>query len=427
MFGIALATLGQRDDDAWRRFSVIASGVEGKPGAAGTSSRTPCPWPAVVSGSKTSGLQGIAPIEPYSHHRARSAAALRRGERRCRSAAWPRAACGRAATDLVFGRVLDSGPRQALSRRVARTGPAIPNGVSADLRDRMKPPGRLRLSVPLCVTKPALGFCLLKACAGAHGWRRRQCWIGRTGGSAPVQQQSFARHCGSPDYALIAPHLSAVEQSVNDVIYNPGDDVEVVHFPCGPAMMSVRDQRRGRAGGRETVLVGREGAGGRRHRQPLAAAGLQPHHGQVRRPVRPASRWATSRRPRQEVADCAAPSSPATPTACWRRSSRRPPATPSIRSSSAPPNGCCAATRRTGDNVVPFTHEELAGMLGAGRSHTTRVLKEFRSRGMIETRRGSVCGCATTRRSRRSPAAATSWSSSHFDEVLAGVYPNGGS
>jgi hypothetical protein len=54
------------------------------------------------------------------------------------------------------------------------------------------------------------------------------------------------------------------------------------------------------------------------------------------------------------------------------------------------------------------------------------VLNEFRSRGLIETRRGSVlvrdqaalkrvaCGCNELVRS-------------HFEEVLAGVYPNGGS
>jgi hypothetical protein len=54
------------------------------------------------------------------------------------------------------------------------------------------------------------------------------------------------------------------------------------------------------------------------------------------------------------------------------------------------------------------------------------VLQEFRSRGLFETRRGSVqvreraalkkvaCNCNELVKS-------------HFDEVLAGVYPNGGS
>ena len=84
-----------------------------------------------------------------------------------------------------------------------------------------------------------------------------------------------------------------------------------------------------------------------------------------------------------------------------------------------------AATERTGDGVVPFTHEELAAMLGAGRSHTTRVLQEFRSRGLIETRRGSVL--VRDRAALKKVACnCNELVKAHFDEVLAGVYPNGG-
>src|ERR1700759_1713777 len=64
-----------------------------------------------------------------------------------------------------------------------------------------------------------------------------------------------------PDYALIAPHLFVRGNDVNAVLYNPGDNVEVVHFPCGPRMVSFliasEDGRNV-----ETVLVGREGAVG---------------------------------------------------------------------------------------------------------------------------------------------------------------------
>jgi DNA-binding transcriptional regulator YhcF (GntR family) len=71
---------------------------------------------------------------------------------------------------------------------------------------------------------------------------------------------------------------------------------------------------------------------------------------------------------------------------------------------------------------VPFTHEGLAAMLGAGRSHTTRVLKNLKIKGFIETRRGSVLV--------RDHAALKKLScqcnelvKNHFDEVLRGVYP----
>jgi hypothetical protein len=40
------------------------------------------------------------------------------------------------------------------------------------------------------------------------------------------------------DYALIAPHLRDEQASANDLLYNPGDNVDVVHFPCGPSLVS---------------------------------------------------------------------------------------------------------------------------------------------------------------------------------------------
>src|SRR5262249_43425628 len=83
--------------------------------------------------------------------------------------------------------------------------------------------------------------------------------LARTDGSRPYN--NLLRHLREPDYALIAPSLFTSAHSVNDVIYNPGDHVEVVHFPCGPAMVSfVISGEDGRDV--ETVLIGREGAVG---------------------------------------------------------------------------------------------------------------------------------------------------------------------
>src|SRR5580658_6537835 len=72
---------------------------------------------------------------------------------------------------------------------------------------------------------------------------------------------NLLRALREPDYLLIAPNLFVRDASATDVLYNPGDNVEVVHFPCGPSMVSFlvagedgRDV--------ETVLVGREGAVG---------------------------------------------------------------------------------------------------------------------------------------------------------------------
>ncbi|MGC4005499.1 MAG: helix-turn-helix domain-containing protein [Pirellulales bacterium] len=49
-----------------------------------------------------------------------------------------------------------------------------------------------------------------------------------------------------------------------------------------------------------------------------------------------------------------------------------------------------AAMDRTGDHEVPLTHEELASMLGVGRSYTSRVIQAFKLEGILQTRRGTL-------------------------------------
>jgi Crp-like helix-turn-helix domain len=244
--------------------------------------------------------------------------------------------------------------------------------------------------------------------------------LDRTNGSRP--HNNLLRALRDPDYALIAPHLYAAERGVTDVLYNPGDHVDVVHFPCGPAMVSfLISGEDGRDV--ETVLIGREGGVGgivSHGRLPAYSRIVVKFGGQFACLPIPDLEAAKSKSPAlrnffARYADCLL-AQIFQATACN--------AIHSIEQRAA--KWMLAALERTGDNVVPFTHEELAAMLGAGRSHTTRVLKEFRSRSLIETRRGSVlvrddaalkkvaCGCNELVKN-------------HFDEVLAGVYPNGGS
>jgi hypothetical protein len=49
-----------------------------------------------------------------------------------------------------------------------------------------------------------------------------------------------------------------------------------------------------------------------------------------------------------------------------------------------------AMERADGDEVVPLTHEQLATLLGVGRSYTSRVIQTFKAEGTLETRRGSI-------------------------------------
>ena len=72
---------------------------------------------------------------------------------------------------------------------------------------------------------------------------------------------NLLRRLSAGDFALIAPHLAHEEAGANELLYNPGDSVEIVHFPCGPSLATYlvcnedgRDV--------EAILVGREGAVG---------------------------------------------------------------------------------------------------------------------------------------------------------------------
>src|SRR5690348_5252650 len=244
--------------------------------------------------------------------------------------------------------------------------------------------------------------------------------LDRTDGSRPYN--NLLRALRAPDYGLLAPHLFVAEHSVGDVMYNPGDSVDLVYFPCGPAMVSfLISGEDGRDV--ETVLIGREGAVG-----GIVSHGRLPAYSRIvvkfggEFACLPIGDLEAAKAKSQALrnffaryADCLL-AQIFQATACN--------AIHSIEQRAA--KWMLAALERTGDSVVPFTHEELAAMLGAGRSHTTRVLKEFRSRNLIATRRGSVlvrdhaalkkvaCGCNELVKN-------------HFDEVLAGVYPNGGS
>src|SRR5260370_40003152 len=78
----------------------------------------------------------------------------------------------------------------------------------------------------------------------------------------PPEQRPFnnlLRRLSAKDFALIAPHLAQEEAKAGELLYNPGDNVETVHFPCGPGLASfLVTNEDGRDV--ETTRVGRAGA-----------------------------------------------------------------------------------------------------------------------------------------------------------------------
>ena len=82
-----------------------------------------------------------------------------------------------------------------------------------------------------------------------------------------------------------------------------------------------------------------------------------------------------------------------------------------------------AAMERTGDHVVPLTHDQLASMLGVGRSYTSRVIQTFKADGILETQRGALLVRDQEALMSRSCRCNDSVKS-HFDIVLRDVYPD---
>jgi len=174
---------------------------------------------------------------------------------------------------------------------------------------------------------------------------------------------NLLRRLNPADFALIAPHLAEVDGNASDVLYSPGDAVEIVHFPCGPSLVSyLVPNEDGRDV--ETILIGREGAVG-----GIVSQGYLPAYTRimvkfagpfVRLPVSKLdaakAKSASLSNIFARYADCLL-AQMFQSTACN--------AIHSIEQRTA--KWIMSAMERTdGDEVVPLTHEQLATLLGVG-------------------------------------------------------------
>ncbi len=232
-------------------------------------------------------------------------------------------------------------------------------------------------------------------------------------------RNNLLRSLRDDDYALIAPHLEVVDLPAAGLIYNPGDNVDVVHFPCDASLASFLV---GNIDGRdvETVLIGREGAVG-----GIVSLGHLPaycrivvkHPGpflriKVSELERAKSQSTSLRLLFARYADCLL-AQVFQSIACN--------AIHSIEQRTA--KWIVATMERTGDHVVPLTHEQLATMLGVGRSYTSCVIQTFKREGLLQTRRGSLL--VQDRDALRARSCPCNESvKEHFETVLKGVYPD---
>jgi len=243
------------------------------------------------------------------------------------------------------------------------------------------------------------------------------------GKSAPNSDRPYnnlLRRLSEADFALLAPHLAQEEAASDELLYNPGDDVDTVHFPCGASLASYLVANED---GRdvETILVGREGAVG-----GIVSLGYLPAYTRitvkfggpfVNLPISRLDAAKTASVSLRNVfaryADCLL-AQMFQSTACN--------AIHSIEQRTA--KWIISAMERTdGANVVPLTHEQLATLLGVGRSYASRVIQTFKAERILETRRGSILVCDPEGLRARA-CQCNETVKNHFEEVLRGVYPS---
>jgi len=221
------------------------------------------------------------------------------------------------------------------------------------------------------------------------------------------------------DAALLAAHLRPHRADGGEMLFDHGDVVRTVYFPCGPTLVSFVVSVEG---GRtiETALIGREGAvGGIVSQGRLPAycrAVVQNRGGWLLKMDTAALEAAKARSPAishlfARYADCLL-AQVFQSAACN--------ASHSIEQRAS--KWLVSAVERTGGTRIAMTQDELASMLGVGRSYLSYFLRTLRRRGLVATARGAIevldpkalgrlaCDCHQQVRA-------------HFDEVLDGIYP----
>jgi hypothetical protein len=229
---------------------------------------------------------------------------------------------------------------------------------------------------------------------------------------------NLLRRLSNTDFTLIKSDLETVSSQNDDLLYNPGDDVETVHFPCGSSLASyLVPNEDGRDV--ETILVGREGAVG-----GIVSHGHLPAYTRIM--VKVGGPFVRLRVAKLEAAKTKSPTLQdlfARYADCMLAQVFQSTACNAIHSiEQRTAKWILSAMERTGSDLVPLTHEQLSTMLGVGRSYTSRVIQTFKIEGVLATRRGAILVCDRAALATRA-CLCNDAVRSHFKEVLRGVYP----
>lgn len=219
------------------------------------------------------------------------------------------------------------------------------------------------------------------------------------------------------DRELLFPRLTEIRLETGRILYDPGEPVDYCYFPCGGAIASFFVLLENGVVV-ETLMVGREGALG-----AIVSSGATPayarssvmHGGQFYRiPAADLDHAKESslavRSLFSRYADCLM-AQVFQSIACN--------AIHTIEQRAA--KWLIAATDRIGRNDLTMTQEQLASMMGIGRSYASRVVQRFKSDGLVRTRRGGIEVMEPEQLEQRA-CTCNHLVRRHFDTVLAGVY-----
>lgn len=220
------------------------------------------------------------------------------------------------------------------------------------------------------------------------------------------------------DWNILQPRLEEWSALTGQLLHEPGDAVRFAYFPRGHSLISylvvLSD---GRA--IETALVGREGAVG-----GIVSQGRLPAYSRaevqlggdfyridLKHLEEAKAQSLTLRYLFARYADCLM-AQVFQSVACN--------AAHTIEQRAA--KWLLAAIERSGETDMVLTQEQLAAMLGVGRSYLSRVIHILKERGVIRTSRGRM-GIRDIDGLRALACECNTCVSRHFDEVLIGVYP----
>jgi biotin operon repressor len=232
-------------------------------------------------------------------------------------------------------------------------------------------------------------------------------------------QNNLLDHLQPNDFKLIAPHLKGLHAASNEVLYDHGQNIGTVYFPCGPTLVSFQiTMEDGSA--IETMIIGREGAVG-----GIVSNGKLPAFSRIMvqfggnfysLPINVLDSAKSASKSLDSLfaryADCTM-AQIFQSTACN--------ALHGIEQRTA--KWILAAVDRTGESEVPLTQERLSAMLGVGRSYISRVIGQLKQEKILSVKRGRLVILNHNLLARKS-CRCNDAVRAHFDTVLKGIYPD---